>query len=176
MDYLALIMQIALGLMLLLSAILKLLSFGSLLDIINLLRLTPNKLNKVVAILLVSVELATGSLILLGYLARMAAIVGSVLFIGFIWLHRYALVRKIDMTCGCHGRWMSTRLGKAGIVQNIIYLIYALPIMIWSTQASLSLLITISIQQFVTLILLPALLLLVLSMCTTIYSFEKSTN
>ncbi|MGF7047632.1 putative membrane protein YphA (DoxX/SURF4 family) [Paenibacillus sp. DS2015] len=174
MDYLALIMQIALGLMLLLSAILKLLSLGSLLDIMNLLRLTPNKLNKVIAVLLVGAELATGSLILFGYFARIAAIVGSVLFIGFIGLHSYALVRKIDMTCGCHGRWTSTRLGKAGIVQNIIYLIYALPIIIWSTQPSLSLLITTSIQQVITLILLPALLLLVLSMCTTVYSFEKS--
>lgn len=176
MDYLALIMQIALGLMLLLSAILKLLSLGSVLDIMNLLRLTPNNLNKLIAVLLIGAELATGSLILFGYLARMAAIVGSMLFIGLIGLHRYALVRKIDMTCGCHGRWMSTRLGKAGIVQNIIYLIYALPIMIWSTQPSLSLLITISFQQLVTLILLPALLLLVLSMCATVYSFEKSIN
>ncbi|MFB5266028.1 MauE/DoxX family redox-associated membrane protein [Paenibacillus enshidis] len=176
MDYLALIMQIALGLMLLLSAILKLLSIGSLLDIMNLLKLTPNNLNKLIAVLLIGVEFATGSLILFGYLARMAAIVVSVLFIGFIGLHRYALVRKIDMTCGCHGRWMSTKLGKAGIVQNIIYLIYALPVMIWSIQPSLSLLITISFQQFVTLILLPALLLLVLSMCATVYSFEKSIH
>ncbi|BBH22061.1 hypothetical protein Back11_34060 [Paenibacillus baekrokdamisoli] len=176
MDYFALIMQIALGLMLLLSAILKLLSLGSLLNIMNLLSLTPAKLNKVIAVLLVGAELVTGSLILFGYLARMAAIVGSVLFIGFIGLHLYALVRKIDMTCGCHGRWMSTRLGKAGIVQNIILLIYALPIMIWSTQPSLSLVSTISMQQFVTLILLPVLLLLVLNMCTTVYSFEKSIN
>ncbi|PRA03647.1 MULTISPECIES: MauE/DoxX family redox-associated membrane protein [unclassified Paenibacillus] len=173
MDYLALIMQIALGLILLLSAVLKLLSLGSLLDIMNLLRLTPKNLNKLIAVLLVGAELATGSLILFGYLARTAAIVGSVLFIGFIGLHRYALARKIDMTCGCHGKWISTRLGKAGIVQNSIYLIYALPIIFWSTQPSLSLLITTSIQQVITLILLPAFLLLVLSMCTTVYSFEK---
>ncbi|OBZ16323.1 hypothetical protein A8L34_26970 [Bacillus sp. FJAT-27264] len=176
MDYFALIMQITLGLILLLSAILKLLSLGSLLNIINLLKVTPTKLNKVIAVLLVGAELATGSLILVGYMARMAALVGSLLFIGFIGLHLYALLRNIDMTCGCHGKWMSTRLGKAGIVQNIIYIIYAFPIMIWSTQPSLSLLITISIEQFVVLILLPVLLLLVLSMCTKVYSFERLTN
>ncbi|WP_339301581.1 MauE/DoxX family redox-associated membrane protein [Paenibacillus sp. FSL R5-0623] len=176
MDYLALIMQIALGLMLLLSAMLKLLSLGSLLDIMNLLRLTPNKLNKLIAVLLVCTELVTGSLVLFGFLARLAAIVGSLLFVGFIGLHSYALVRKIDMTCGCHGKWMSTRLGKAGLVQNSIYLIYAIPIIIWSTQPSLSLLNAISVQQFFTLILLPALLLLVISICTTVYSFERPTK
>jgi len=174
MNYLALILQIALGLMLLVSAILKLLSLGSLLNVINLLKLIPGSLNKLVAVLLVGVELATGSLILLGYFARSAAIVCSLLFICFIGLHGYAMVKKIDMTCGCHGRFMSTKLGKAGIVQNIVYLVYALPIMIWSTESSLSLLLTISIQQVTTLILLPALLLLLLSLCTSVYSFEKS--
>ncbi|MGE7827593.1 hypothetical protein [Paenibacillus sp. NPDC093718] len=41
MDYLALIMQIALGLILLLSAILKLLALGSLLDIMRLTKVNP---------------------------------------------------------------------------------------------------------------------------------------
>ena len=78
------------------------------------------------------IELVAGIALVIGFWTRAAAGVLGALLIGFILLITLALVRELNVSCGCFGKispFCPEKIGPCNIIQNFIMLTAAAVIM-----------------------------------------------
>jgi len=82
-------------------------------------RMSPIVLENLVAMTLPWIELVAGLALLLGFHARAGAVISAVLMVAFTFIVGVALVRGIDVECGCFGTADATRVGVTKMLENI---------------------------------------------------------
>ena len=82
-------------------------------------RLTPAGLENTVAVTLPWIELLAALSLLLRYQPRAGGIVTAGLMVLFVGVVAAALVRGLDIECGCFGTSDASRVGAAKLIENI---------------------------------------------------------
>jgi uncharacterized membrane protein YphA (DoxX/SURF4 family) len=99
----AAVVRVALGALFLWAAVAKLPDMAAFAQDVANYRVLPAAAVPLVASAVVGIELLAGGLLVLGLFERSAAIVASILLAAFTLFVAQALVRGIDLRCGCLG-------------------------------------------------------------------------
>lgn len=90
-------------------------------------RVVGQDISFVVALILPWVEVICGACLIIGLFRRASALLISLMLVGFIILVASAMVRGLDVECGCFGSF-SSKADFRLILQDIILLIFSLNI------------------------------------------------
>ena len=121
-----LLCQVAIALVFLLAAITKIGDAGTFARQIHNYRLVPFGLENLLAITLPWVELLMGLAILLRVQPRAGSAVGAGLMALFLVVVGAAVVRGLDIECGCFGTSDATHVGVAKLLENTAFLALAI--------------------------------------------------
>lgn len=88
-------------------------------------RMMPLALENLAAITVPWIELVAGLSLILGIHARSGALIATVLMTVFVVAVGAAMVRGLDIECGCFGTADATRVGVAKLLQNLALLAVA---------------------------------------------------
>lgn len=97
---------------------------GFAMDIANY-RLMPHELINLVAIILPWLELVTGLMLVMGFWVRANALIIAGLTIVFLIAISQALVRGLDVTCGCFGTVAASEVGVKNLLIDLALLLMA---------------------------------------------------
>lgn len=86
-------------------------------------RILPAQANQFLALTLPWLEVVLGLLLVLGLWLRAAAGLASLLFLGFSVAVIAALVRQLDISCGCFGTGGAARMGIQTLVLDLFCLV-----------------------------------------------------
>ena len=118
--------QILIGLLFAVAALAKLGDLHAFAQQVHNFRLVPGVLENFVAMTLPWVELVAALALLSGFRARSAGVVVALLMTVFSLGVLLAMVRGLDIECGCFGTGDATRVGVAKVLQNAALLGLAL--------------------------------------------------
>ncbi len=125
---LLLLLRLALGAVFLYAAATKLPDMAGLAENVANYRLVPSVLVSIFATALVGIEIVTGLLLILGVAFRAAAVWSALMLVGFIAALTQALVRHIDLACGCFGG--NEKASWETVARDLVMLAAAL-VLIW---------------------------------------------
>lgn len=129
MEYLNLIMVWVLGLNLIIAGLGKLTDLGGFARIVSTIIPFPKKLSYTVGLFLPFIEILLGvTLIILG--SNLVAWAVLLLFICFLIVNIISISTNNEITCNCYGAFLSGKLGKDGIFNNIVLIIFIVIIII----------------------------------------------
>ncbi len=97
-------------------------------------RLVPLELVNVLAIVLPWLELMVGLMLLAGLRVQAAAMVAAGLLVVFTVALVSALVRGLDIHCGCFSQTATERIGWERVLHDIALLVAALVLVVWTPQ------------------------------------------
>jgi uncharacterized membrane protein YphA (DoxX/SURF4 family) len=118
--------RIAIGALLLAAALSKIGEAAEFARQIHHLRFAPFGLENLVAITLPWVELVAALAILSGVEPRGGAVLAAGLLVVFVVVVAVAMVRHLDVECGCFGTADATRVGATKLFENLVALAVAL--------------------------------------------------
>jgi uncharacterized membrane protein YphA (DoxX/SURF4 family) len=113
------ICQIATGIVLGIAGLAKIGDIASFAEQIHNFRIVPVATENLFAITLPWIELVAALSLVLGLRARAAAMLGLGLFVLFTLAVVAALVRGLDIDCGCFGTADASRVGLVKVAQNL---------------------------------------------------------
>jgi putative oxidoreductase len=126
-EYLGLFFRLILGYVFISAAIGKILNSADFSIAIQNYRILPEQLTNLPAIILPWIELYCGIFILLGIFFRASAVTLMFLTTVFILAISSAMIRGLDISCGCFDPADATdKIGISKIIEDIIYLTLAL--------------------------------------------------
>ena len=100
------VLRVALGALFIVAAVAKLLAGASTLSsYISTLNITSQSFSHTLAVALPYAEFVVGYCLTIGLLTRLAASLGFVMIIGFIYVNILAIIRGIDGGCHCFGEF-----------------------------------------------------------------------
>jgi len=111
--------RVAIGVVFLAASLAKLGDLGSFAAQIHNFRLLPIALENLAAMVLPWIELVAGLALVLGIRARGGAWVAAGLMVLFTVAVTLALVRGLDIECGCFGTADASRVGGLKLAQNL---------------------------------------------------------
>ena len=117
-KYLLLIIRTFLGFIFVFSGIQKILDPNGFSVAIENYKLFPIFLINLIAITIPWLELITGLLLILGYFIKENAAIINSLLILFIVLILIAIIRGLDIECGCFGTLDGQKIGLIKIIEN----------------------------------------------------------
>ncbi len=97
-------------------------------------RLLPVEFVNGVAIVLPWLELLVGLMLVAGVRIRAAATVATVLLAVFTLALVSAIVRGLDISCGCFSQTAAERIGWGRVVEDVALLFGALLVVVWPPQ------------------------------------------
>lgn len=98
-------------------------------------QLLPLELVNVPAVILPWLELLVGLMLLCGLRVRTAALVAGMLLVTFTGALVSALVRGLDIHCGCFSQTAAQRIGWGRVVEDIGLLALAALLMVWTPSS-----------------------------------------
>lgn len=122
MQYLGLIMSLALGLTLLLSGIAKIFDLRASARIVASVGILPNLWAKVFGRVLPFVEVVLALLLICGIYVQISLVLSLALFLSFIIANVYVILQGKDIACNCFGRLLSGTMGWGGVYHSLILL------------------------------------------------------
>jgi uncharacterized membrane protein YphA (DoxX/SURF4 family) len=112
----------------------KLLHPEAFLKIVHNYRILPPALETMFALTLPWMEFLVGLLLILGLLTEASALLNCVLLVAFLIAIPSALIRHIDITCGCFSTIKSVKIGMDLVYRDILLLIPALLILFFPSR------------------------------------------
>jgi hypothetical protein len=109
--------RVLVGLLLILAGVAKLRERSAFTKTVADLQVLPSTSSRVVGTVLPPVEIVTGTLMLMGWEARVMSIVSAILFIAFALFLTLALRRASGAQCGCFGR--GGKISPALVLRNL---------------------------------------------------------
>ncbi len=97
-------------------------------------RLLPVELVNIPALVLPWLELLVGLMLLLGVRVRAAAVVAAGLLTVFTVALVSALVRGLDIHCGCFSQTAAERIGWGRVLEDLALLAAALGLVVWTPR------------------------------------------
>ena len=129
--------RVVLGLLFLYAASLKLVDLPTFASSIEGYRITPNEWSPMIALAVPSVEVVVGLALVAGLHARGAALLSAAMLIAFSAAIAQAMVRGINIDCGCFGASSPQKADSLALLRNSALLLLAMavlakPIAPWS--------------------------------------------
>lgn len=121
-EYFLLTARVVLGIVFIFAGIEKIADPSSFSVAIDNYRLFPDFMINSIAVVLPWVELICGLLLFFGIAVRENAAVMNLLLIFFIFIVIIALIRGLNIECGCFGTAVAEKVGIKKIIENIILL------------------------------------------------------
>jgi uncharacterized membrane protein YphA (DoxX/SURF4 family) len=134
-NLLVLMFRLALGVLLFYTGFQKLNTPAQFAEIIANFRLLPAQGNQLLAVILPWCEISAGLLLVLGLWTRAAGIVATAMFLAFGVAVTSALIRGLDIECGCFGTASQARVGLTTLAIDASGLIAA-TIVVWKSSQS----------------------------------------
>ena len=122
-KYLLLVIRIIVGGIFIYSALTKITDLGYFAKSLYNYRILPEVTLNLFALLIPWLELIIGLLIVLGIFVRESALLGGILMIVFIAAISIAIVRGLDIECGCFGTKDGSRVGLMRIIEDLLILL-----------------------------------------------------
>ena len=122
-KYLLLIIRIAVGGIFIYSALTKITDLEYFAKSLYNYRILPEASLNLFALIIPWLELIIGLFIVLGIFVRESALLGGFLMIVFIAAISIAIVRGLDIECGCFGTKDGSRVGILRIVEDLLILL-----------------------------------------------------
>jgi uncharacterized membrane protein YphA (DoxX/SURF4 family) len=129
-DWLFTALRIAVGGVLFYAGFMKLNSTAQFAELIANYRILPAQGNQLAAAVLPWCEVSTGLFLITGIWTRAAGMVASTLFLIFAGGVTAALVRGLDIECGCFGTESHARVGLETLVKDVAGLIAAMVVVL----------------------------------------------
>lgn len=129
-DYFLLLFRILLGTLFLFAAVEKISDIQKFSVSIQNYRIIPAYLANIPAITLPWIELITGLFILFGIKTRESAFIISCMLIVFTSAIIIAVIRGLDIECGCFGTLMAEQAGFRKITENVITLFFSIILLV----------------------------------------------
>lgn len=85
----------------------------------------------IIAITLPWIEFVIGLFLLFGISVRESAIVSSILMLVFIFMVGLALIRGLDINCGCFGTFEAQQVGITKLLENVILLLLGIHLILF---------------------------------------------
>lgn len=155
MEYLGLIMRIALTMTLLLSGLAKVFDLKSSARIASSVGILPKSIARAFGVLLPFLEILLSVLLFLNYFPKIVAVVVELLFLSFLIANITVVAQKKDIACNCFGRLMRGTMGVGGIFHSLILLLCG-AFVIFRPELSFVSFVQVSMPIEVGLIVLPA--------------------
>lgn len=116
-----LVVRVALGALFVYSAVGKLMAPREFAEAIAHYHLVPDVIATTMAAALPVVELVVGLALVTGVHGRGAAIIAGAMLVVFAVAMAQAIVRDIDIDCGCFGKASTARVGWPEVLRNLLY-------------------------------------------------------
>ena len=125
-DYLIAITRIYLALVFILSGLDKISNLSAFATSIENYDILPIQIINLIAIVIPWIEVITGALLLLGfYIKENSIIIGSLLGV-FTLAVLSAVLRNLDIDCGCQGTFDGQKVGILKIIENVSLIIVSI--------------------------------------------------
>lgn len=89
----------------------------------------------IIAITLPWIELTFGILLLFGICVRECSIVFGLMLLIFILIVLYAIIRGLDINCGCFGTMEAQKVGLSKILENFLLTFLSVHLMLFYDEA-----------------------------------------
>jgi uncharacterized membrane protein YphA (DoxX/SURF4 family) len=122
-KYLLLIIRVIIGALFIYSAITKIIDTEYFVKSLYNYRLLPEEWLNFFALFIPWLELIIGGLLVLGIFVRESALLGSIMMVLFIAAISIAVVRGLDIECGCFGTRDGSRVGVLRIIEDLFILL-----------------------------------------------------
>ncbi|MFA8343337.1 MAG: MauE/DoxX family redox-associated membrane protein [Rhodothermaceae bacterium] len=133
-KYLLLVIRVFIGGFFIFSSIDKINDPESFASAIENYRFFPVFVINLIAITLPWIELVTGLLLLLGVKVKENSFVINLLLVAFNFLIIIALIRGLDIDCGCYGSAYSQKAGLLKVFENFVLLFLGILLQIHSSN------------------------------------------
>jgi uncharacterized membrane protein YphA (DoxX/SURF4 family) len=97
-------------------------------------RLLPPVANQLLGVVLPWWEVGTGLLLVLGLWVRASSLLSALLFAGFASAITAALLRGLDIDCGCFGSGLSGRIGLRTLIVDLMGLALSIMVFGWGAK------------------------------------------
>ena len=139
LKYSVSVIRILVGLVFFASGLLKITDISSFRDIVISLGLFNGPLSFLASIIIPVLELILGLMLLLGIYARVTAIHINILIILFSWVTFYVLNNKLELLCGCFGKFFNLTFSTYHFIVLLVLFIFGLILIIevretWSLE------------------------------------------
>ena len=114
--------RLLLGFLFIYSGVIKIDDSGYFVKSLDNYKLLPPEFVNFSALLIPAIELIIGAFLLLGIFVKETALIADIMMIVFIAAIITAIVRGLDIECGCFGTSDGTRVGWIKIIENIFIL------------------------------------------------------
>ena len=131
-PYLSLSLRWALGAVLVYAGWSKVFDMAGLADAVERYRILPTATVNLVAIVLPPLELVAGFCLMFGLLLEGALSLATVMFVVFLVVIESAILRGLDIECGCFGTSNAEKVGIQLLIRDALLLLAVVPI--WMTQ------------------------------------------
>ena len=121
-EYLLLAIRIVIACIFIIASIQKIMYPASFANSIMNYRLLPDLTINIISVILPWLELICGILLLIGNQVKETILIINILLISFIILIITAIVRGLDISCGCYGT-KSEIVGIKKIIENVLLLL-----------------------------------------------------
>lgn len=132
-EYLLLVFRIIIACVFILASIQKIMYPASFANSIINYRLVPDLLINILAVILPWLELICGILLLIGHQVKETILIINILLVSFLILIFIALLRGLDISCGCFGA-NSEMVGIRKIIENSILLLGGILLQIYNSK------------------------------------------
>lgn len=125
-EYLIAITRIYLALVFILSGLDKISNLSAFATSIENYDLLPIQIINLIAIVIPWIEVITGALLLLGFYIKENSIIIGVLLSVFTLAVLSAVLRNLDIDCGCQGTFDGQKVGILKIIENVSLIIVSI--------------------------------------------------
>ena len=122
--------RVVLGLLFMYAAALKFIDLHAFSESIDGYRLTPPSWSAPLALFVPSLEVVAGASLLVGRGARGAALLSAIMLLGFSAAIAQAMIRGINIDCGCFGASGPQKADALSLVRNGVLLLLALIVLL----------------------------------------------
>lgn len=126
-SYFSLFCRLVLGLVLIWAGWSKVFDMQTFMQDIANYRILPHEFLPLVAITLPAIELVAGVCLILGLFMEGALFIATVLFIVFLLAIESAILRGLDIKCGCFGTTDAEMVGINVLVRDFILFLFVIP-------------------------------------------------
>jgi len=133
-ESVGLVLRLVLGMVFLVAAADKVANAEAFARSIANYRLLPVEVVNLVALVLPWLELLVGLMLVVGLRVRAAAVIASGLLLVFTVALVSALVRGLDIHCGCFSQTAAERIGWGRVIEDVLLLAAAVVLVVWTPQ------------------------------------------
>lgn len=130
-DYILLIFRLILGVIFLFSAIGKIANPAEFAESILNYRLLPDILLNITAMTLPWIELICGAFLIFGFCVKESSAILLLLLIVFTTSVFIAVLRGLDIECGCFGTLMAESVGFRKISENLVFILFSIALSLY---------------------------------------------